>query len=584
MVVDHIASTLEQRERFTRLVAAAADREAEERYTPAFAADAGDTVVTMTTCKRLELFVRTVDSLLYAFKDLWAQYVTELVVVDDNSSVADRAVMQTTFPWIRYVFKNAEDRGHARSMNIIRSQIAPGATYIVHIEDDFLFLERDATVFARMRKILDAPAIEQVLFNPNYIETERDMAVVVGGIYHETFIEHEYVTTDAERTAFRDKWQQLGTTSSNYWPHFSLRPGMMKTETLCQLLPPFDETPHCHFEMVMGQAFVERGFKTAFLPDAKHLHIGKLTHETGRNAYTLNQVPQFGRKCAVRHVCINLDARPDRWARVSQHFADIGLEVQRVSAVDGKTCKVTPQLVMLFEKNDFRYRASMVGCALSHINLWIEHAREDASSWLNVMEDDVEIHDQELHWTLTDLAATRVPADGVLFWTYHARSSAPAADPALRKVSAHEALSLSYGGTAGYMVSAASCRALLQFIARTSVTNGIDTVIQKSGLAVYLPKQLGWAPMVGSGDDAVDSDIQFCYECLDTTFSLQDEMRELGVEFVAEKQLPDHVVLYTLRGTDPRGRKWSYIARPGVIVEILNASDAVCGLRPRTRL
>lgn len=79
--------------------------------------------------------------------------------------------------------------------------------------------------------------------------------------------------------------------------------------------------------------------------------------------------------------CINLDRRPDRWAKASVQFEKHGLHVQRFSAID---------------KNDFKKEYSMpsgaMGCLLSHYFI-IERAKFLGWKAVLIFEDDVELHD-----------------------------------------------------------------------------------------------------------------------------------------------------------------------------------------------
>lgn len=206
--------------------------------TPAFRSG-GDIVLTMTSCKRLPLFIRTVNSLLYAFSDQFGIF-KKWVVIDDNSSESDRATMKELFPFIEYVFKTPAQKGHVSSMRMIQNIAAKTVPegYVMHVEDDFLFFNRDPDILNRMKRILEEPDIGQVMFNINYTETAKDGALVVGGDYKtiektgEVYVVHEMCETPEERIAFNTKWKSLGEWSSNYWPHFSLRPSLIRTRVL----------------------------------------------------------------------------------------------------------------------------------------------------------------------------------------------------------------------------------------------------------------------------------------------------------------------------------------------------------------
>ena len=92
----------------------------------------------------------------------------------------------------------------------------------------------------------------------------------------------------------KKKWiEQNGNyKNSSYWPHFSFRPSLLKTDVFKEL-GDFDERKS-HFEMDYASRFTNAGFKTAFLDGIYRLHIGKLIGEEGKkNAYELNELVQF---------------------------------------------------------------------------------------------------------------------------------------------------------------------------------------------------------------------------------------------------------------------------------------------------
>jgi hypothetical protein len=82
-----------------------------------------------------------------------------------------------------------------------------------------------------------------------------------------------------------------------------------------------------------------------------------------------------------RAVCINLDRRPDRWARMRERFARHGMKgVERVSAFDGKA----GDLPRAWAGSEGAY-----GCLRSHVAA-VAAAAADGCDSLLVFEDDVE--------------------------------------------------------------------------------------------------------------------------------------------------------------------------------------------------
>lgn len=75
--------------------------------------------------------------------------------------------------------------------------------------------------------------------------------------------------------------------------------------------------------------------------------------------------------------CINLDKREDKWKQCQKQFNNVGLEVERVSGVDG------------FLEPPANIRPGEVGCLRSHLKVF-EIARDrDLDSFL-MLEDDIQ--------------------------------------------------------------------------------------------------------------------------------------------------------------------------------------------------
>lgn len=78
--------------------------------------------------------------------------------------------------------------------------------------------------------------------------------------------------------------------------------------------------------------------------------------------------------------CINLNNRTDRWKLCQKEFNKIGLEVERISAVNG------------FEQPPASIRPGEVGCLKSHLKVF-EIAKERGLKSFLMLEDDVEFSD-----------------------------------------------------------------------------------------------------------------------------------------------------------------------------------------------
>ena len=97
---------------------------------------------------------------------------------------------------------------------------------------------------------------------------------------------------------------------------------------------------------------------------------------------------------------INLDRRSDRMEKFLATNADIAERVHRISAFEGSKLKMTPKLARLFAPHDFNWKKPVMGCALSHLALWMQLAneKEDINNYL-ILEDDARLNkDWRARW------------------------------------------------------------------------------------------------------------------------------------------------------------------------------------------
>lgn len=249
--------------------------------------------LTVTTCKRLDLFEPTINSFLNCCQDI--DRINRFICIDDNSSETDRQGMRNLYPFFDFIFKDQADKGHARSMNMLLDAVR--TPYWVHLEDDWHFLVKTDCI-SRAQAILDCESsVAQVAFNRNYAETLEDRKLV-GGIVHrhpvtqQRYLIHEFVQ-ESQREIFFARFA-AGSLSNCWWPHFTFRPSMLKTEAIRSLGRFNEET--IAFEREFAARYVAAGLSTAFFDGVGSLHIGRLTSEIGSgklNSYELNQVKQF---------------------------------------------------------------------------------------------------------------------------------------------------------------------------------------------------------------------------------------------------------------------------------------------------
>jgi len=178
----------------------------------------------ITTCKRFDLFEKTINSFLNCVKDI--HLIDFWFCVDDNSDDDDRKQMQSLFPWIQYYMKTGQEKGHRNSMNIIwnkLNEVKP--KYWIHMEDDFLF-HRKMNYIEEGIKALNSNEcskenVKQVLFNRNYGEI----------IEHCNSRGHVSISNDLDVTGdivmHKHCDDVFNYMNCHYWPHYSFRPSIL---------------------------------------------------------------------------------------------------------------------------------------------------------------------------------------------------------------------------------------------------------------------------------------------------------------------------------------------------------------------
>lgn len=493
-------------------------------------------ILTMTSCKRLDLFQQTVNSIINTWTDLGL--VDQFIVVDDNSSVEDRVVMRNKYPFIKFIMKPLVEKGHLESMNIIYNILKEqNPNYWIHMEDDFLFFNPMTYVTLGIQGLTELYHfnIKQIMFNRNYVET-FDRINMTGHVPYSDpdFSFHDY---------------KPGGSQCQYWPYFSFRPSIIDVESVLKL---GDFTsPMTFFEMEYAKRWTAAGYKTAFLNTITNIHIGKLCNTAGDNAYTLNNVPQFNGQIYLLDYnikVINMYNRADRLQFITDRLKKERLSFQRVEAVDGKELTLTPDLLTLFKDNDFGFRRGVIGCALSHYNLWKELIESDKSYYV-IMEDDASFCKNFLKKLQYILSECKYD---LLFLGYHMSHNNRLANKEKYNVESENIVieslktDIYIGGTHCYIITKEGASTLLDFIDVNGIKHGIDYLMAKVQKVLPVHEtvpHLSFADWVNSNDSTVDSDIQLDYSPVALNVSdkyiFLERLDQIGFDcFVAEKHLP----------------------------------------------
>lgn len=479
-------------------------------------------MMTFTTCKRLDLFEKTMNSILNSWTDL--EKVDYFFCVDDNSSQRDRSKMQTMYPFIDFYMKRKGEKGHRASMNIIYDKLKEvQPTYWIHMEDDWIFFESNTYVqksidFLEKYKDRD---IHQVLYNRNYAET-----------YEGWDINGSEPIQGEPGFILHVKSDNIPGRNSAYWPHYSFRPSMIRVSTIMEL-GNYDSA-NTFFERDYADRYFAKGYKSAFFNTVSSLHIGKLTSDkTGPNAYSLNKMGQFNQleNKLPNAFVVNLLRRTDRKEATEKTFEDAGInddEYEFAEAVDGKSLTLTDEINALFLGNDFGSRKGFIGCALSHYGLWKQLLSDTTNEYYTIFEDDVRLVDGFKDKWAAAKAAVDITAPHFLYLGF----TSPDKEIRLARTEKPEFMDMGkyIGGFFGYIITKSAAKLMCDYIQVNGIKHGIDYLVKvvPNIRCLSVQPHIVITEWVKTSASPVDTDIQKDYS------SLQIVHKELPVQNLQE--------------------------------------------------
>jgi FkbM family methyltransferase len=512
-------------------------------------------MITFTTCKRLDLFKQTVYSILNHWLDV--KSIGTWFCVDDNSNEEDRCRMRSLFPWIQYHMKPVSEKGHRNSMNIIWNKLKEiKPKYWIHMEDDFLFHRKMNYIEDSINALKSAECVsqnvKQVLFNKNYGEiidhynSRGHVSITDGGSsnVNENIVMHKHCDGI------------FNYMNCHYWPHYSFRPSIIDASVILEL-GNYD-SKNQFFEMDYAKKWAEKGYKSAFFNKITCRHIGRLTSDRNtkivKNAYDLNNEEQFVSKSKEESdltemtyeiettennnafiKIINLERRSDRKKDTMKKLVHAGVssdDYEFIKAVDGSLLEPTSKLKHLFRNNDFGSRRGVIGCALSHYNLWKRLVNDSQHEYYVIMEDDFILCSNFKKQLETLKINNEFATREVLFLGYHMFEKNRNYD-VYNLVSDEVAVTelnkdIYIGGYFAYSINKNGAKKLLEYIDQNGINHGIDylnKILDNDILESHeCQPQIVFSDWNENGKK-IDSDIQNAFDSID--FS---EVRDVSVE------------------------------------------------------
>jgi len=520
--------------------------------------------ITTTTCKRIDLFKRTVNSFIECCTDL--HLVKEWIVIDDNSDESDRKEMMNLYPFITFIFKNKNEKGHIQSMNMLKNMVK--TKYLFNLEDDWEFVYKDNYLTKCLNIINIKPEYGQCLINKNYGEGYKCFETVGGSLksyvkddfVQQFYFEHEHIENNNMVQLEIQKYTYLRNKSEfksqYYWPHFSLRAGLTKMSILNEI-GDFELVPH--FEMNYAIKYNNKNYKTTFLDSVYSSHIGRRTYERfdkdKPNAYQLNNVNQFGLPLQTvnepvkepvneqvnesvkepvnepvnepikepvkstdlnnlfKTFVVNLKRRPDRlndFYEKNKHILPL-LDIEVEEAVDGESIVLNQKMRKIFHTSDALFRKGIMGCAFSHMKLWGKLMNDKIHDVYLVLEDDVLMSNSTETFLkyITSQLLNMIPDWDVLFLGNHVKKERKQDQVVIQKYDPEQFMENSYGGTFCYLVHKRGAAKLLTNLIANGMNYAIDwDMCRLDCMNNYFMYPLLAFSQIANNSPTNDSDIQ----------------------------------------------------------------------------
>jgi GR25 family glycosyltransferase involved in LPS biosynthesis len=217
---------------------------------------------------------------------------------------------------------------------------------------------------------------------------------------------------------------------------------------------------------------------------------------------------------------VNLEKRHDRRNVVENLFNSLKFENYTFfNAIDGKSIPLTLEIKNLFNGNDFGSRKGVIGCALSHYNIWSNLIMDNDSDYYIVFEDDFTLTHNFLENfnKCKDFIEINKNVVDLLFLGYHSYENINS-NISYSNIEFNDFnRNLYVGGTFGYIITKNGVRKMIEYINLNGIKHGIDYLLKINtnlNIKIVNPSiiQSEW---VRNYEDNVDSDIQREYDSFD---------------------------------------------------------------------
>lgn len=179
--------------------------------------------------------------------------------------------------------------------------------------------------------------------------------------------------------------------------------------------------------------------------------------------------------------CINLKRRPDRKKHMEKLFIEHNIECEFVDAVDGKELRRSDPRLKLFAGNNFNNRVGVIGCALSHIELYNKLISDDKHDYYVIFEDDI-IMIPNFNDMLQKVFDRITKHMDIVYFGYNSNDLA---EHPIYSFNIKKLKKIAWG-TYGYIISKKAAKYIINNINKNGIDTAIDHYLCISGMQIYL--------------------------------------------------------------------------------------------------
>ena len=306
--------------------------------------------------------------------------------------------------WIIYNEINKGNSGIYMDSGVLLTRSIPDIEKI--IEDEGVFLLEDQNPILKNKHFCHETFIKLMNCSKDELESQQLQAGVIGwNINNQKVInclKIAYFYTKAKEIISGEKWVK---DQENFYGH-------RHDQSILSILTFRNSLPRK--KLTNWSTFDYNDTKSKSIPFFHHRGNIKIAIDTNRPRFIVPDmtvaIPEKGFAFSINEAfVINLDRRADRYNSFKEHHSYMENRIVRYSACDGLKLELTPEIKHLFRNNDFKWKKAVVGCAVSHNNLWKQLSLKDDSYSYLILEDDVRFHPQWLQ--IWEQASKMIPAD-----------------------------------------------------------------------------------------------------------------------------------------------------------------------------